>query len=79
MAAHEHDISLATAKSSSTIVEGMKITLATPSASLTPSTVTAMAGLAQGGAIQVSPSVTSAISAMLIKAAEYGNVSSAAR
>jgi hypothetical protein len=76
MAAHEHDISLATAKSSSTIVEGMKITLATPSASLTPSTVTAMAGLAQGGAIQVSPSVTSAISAMLIKAAEYGNVSS---
>jgi hypothetical protein len=67
---------LATAKSTRTVIEGMKATLATPAASLTPATITAMAGLALGGAIQLAPTVTSAISAMLSKAAEYGNIAS---
>ena len=81
----EHDISLVTAKSSGTVVENMKVALATASAAITPATVTAIAGLAQGGAIQIAPSVTAAITAMQAHAlniassipelsAELGNV-----
>lgn len=81
----EHDISLVTAKASNTVVENMKVALATASAAITPATVTAMAGLAQGGAIQIAPSVTAAIAGMQAHAfslassipelsAELGNV-----
>jgi hypothetical protein len=42
----------------------MKVALATASAAITPATLTAMVGMAKGGALQVAPVVTKAISAM---------------
>lgn len=57
----EHDISLVTAQAGSVIAEGNKVTLGTASAALTPSTITAIAGLAKGGALQVAPAVNEAI------------------
>ena len=60
----EHDISLVTSKAGSVISENMKVSLATAAGSLTPSTITAMVGIAQGTALQLAPSVQSAISGL---------------
>ena len=69
----EHDINLVTAKASSIVQENLKSSLATPAAAITPSTVTAMAGMMQGGALQVHESVGTALSGMATKAAEFAN------
>ena len=65
--ASEHDITLVTAKSSAVIIEGMKTSLATASGAITPATLTAMVGLAQGGALKIAPAVTDALAAMSSK------------
>lgn len=72
----EHDISLVTAKASGVVAENLKLSLATPSASITPATITAMVGLAKGKALQIAPSVTSALSGMSNAITKYGNVAS---
>lgn len=69
----EHDISLVTAKASSVVLENLKPSLATPAGAITPATLTAMAGLAAGGALQIAPAVTSTISGMLAKAVTFAN------
>lgn len=60
----EHDISLVTAKASSVVIEGMKASLATPAGGMTPATITAMVGIAKGEALQIAPSVTTAMSVL---------------
>ena len=60
----EHDISLVTAKAGSVIAENLKLSLATPAGALTPSTITAMVGIAQGTALQLAPSVQSAVAGL---------------
>lgn len=67
----EHDITLVTAKAGSVIAENMKVSLATASGGVTPATLTAMVGIAQGGAVNIAPSVTTAISSMNAKAEEW--------
>lgn len=69
----DKDHNLVTSKASSVIAQNLKVTLATPAGAITPATLTAMAGLAKGGALQVAPSVTNAISLMGTKAAELAN------
>lgn len=54
----EKDHSLVTAKAGSVIAEGLKLSLATPAASLTPSTITAMVGIHSGEALQLAPDVS---------------------
>jgi hypothetical protein len=49
---------LVTSKAGSVVAEGLKLTLATPAASLTPSTITAMVGIHSGQALQMAPDVT---------------------
>lgn len=56
--AAEKDHSLVTAKASSVVAEGLKLSLATPAASLTPSTITAMVGIHSGQALQMAPDVS---------------------
>ena len=70
----EHDISLVTAKAGSVVLENLKPSLATPAGALTPATLTAMAGLAKGGALQIAPIIGTTISGLQAKAALYGNV-----
>jgi len=53
----EHDISLVTAKAGSVIAENLKLSLATPGGGLTPSTITAMVGIARGEALTMAPDV----------------------
>lgn len=60
----EHDISLVTAKAGSVIAENMKVSLATASGALTPSTITAMVGITQGTALQLAPSVQTAVASL---------------
>jgi hypothetical protein len=57
----EHDISLVTAKSSNTVIESMKVALATASAAITPATLTAMVGIKEGSALALPKSVTDAM------------------
>ena len=57
----EHDISLVTAKAGSVIAENMKVSLATASGALTPSTITAMVGIHNGTALKLPQSVTDAV------------------
>jgi len=52
---------IVTAKSASVIAENLKLALATPSGSITPSTITAMVGINQGSALQPSADVISAV------------------
>jgi len=73
----EKDHNLVTSKASSVITQNLKVTLATPAGSITPATITAMAGLAKGGALQVAPSVTGAISAMGTAASNFANTNPA--
>lgn len=61
--------SIVTNKANSVIAEGLKQSLSIPSKSITPSTLMAMAGLAQGKALQIAPKVTDTLSAMQSKAA----------
>jgi hypothetical protein len=49
---------LVTSKAGSVVAEGLKLSLATPAASLTPSTITAMVGIHSGQALQMAPDVT---------------------
>lgn len=58
----EHDISLVTSKAGSVIAENLKVSIATPAGALTPATLTAMVGIAQGTALQLSPTVTKLMS-----------------
>jgi hypothetical protein len=60
----EHDISLVTSKASSTVVESMKVALATASAAITPATLTAMVGIKDGSALALPASVTGAMSSL---------------
>ncbi len=60
----EHDISLVTAKAGSVVAENMKVSLATAAGALTPSTITAMVGIAKGEALTLAPTVTGAMSNM---------------
>jgi len=53
---------LVTSKSASTIVNNLKVTLATPAAGLTPSTFTAMIGINQGSALQIAAPVQDTLS-----------------
>jgi hypothetical protein len=57
----EKDHSLVTAKAGSVVAEGLKLSLATPAASLTPSTITAMVGIHSGQALQMAPDVTAVV------------------
>lgn len=66
----EKDHSLVTAKAGSVIAENLRLSLATPAGSLTPSTITAMAGIANGQALDLAPKVKEAMSAMDTKIAE---------
>jgi hypothetical protein len=52
---------LVDSKAATSIVEGLKITLATPSKSLTPSVLTALVGISNGHAFQVAPAAQSAV------------------
>lgn len=65
----DKDHSLVTAKAGSVIAENLRVTLATPASSITPSTITAMVGIANGEALDLAPSVKSAMSALSAKAA----------
>jgi hypothetical protein len=53
---------LVTSKSATSIIEGLKATLATPAPSLTPSTFTAMIGINQGSALQLAAPVQATMS-----------------
>lgn len=66
----EHDINLVTSKASSVVAQNLKLSLATPAGAITPATITAMAGMAKGGALQVAPAVTSAIAKIQAVAAD---------
>ena len=55
-------------KANSVVAEGLKQSLSIPSKAITPSTLMAMAGLAQGGALQIVPKVTDTLTAMRNKA-----------
>ena len=57
----EHDDTLVTSKAGTVVAENLKLSLATASGSITPSTVTAMVGVNQGSALQLSPDVTAAM------------------
>jgi len=48
---------LVSAKSATSVTEGLNVTLATPSSGLTPSTFTAMLGINQGSALQIAQPV----------------------
>jgi hypothetical protein len=63
----EHDINLVTAKAGSVVAENLKLSLATASGSLTPSTITAMVGINQGSALQLAPDVQNVISSVNTK------------
>lgn len=65
---------LVTSKSATTIVENLKVTLATPAAALTPSTFTAMIGISQGSALSLAAPVQST----LAKLAEVAGSNSSA-
>jgi hypothetical protein len=65
--------SIVTSKASGIVSENFKPSYAVPSAALTPATITAMVGLAKGGALQVAPTVTTALSDMASKATAFGN------
>ncbi len=60
----EKDYSLVTSKAGSVVAENLKLSLATPAGSITPSTLTAMAGIAQGAALDLAPTVKNAMIAM---------------
>lgn len=68
---------LVTAKASSVIIEGMKTTLATAAGSITPATLTAMVGLAQGGALRIAPVIGTTLSAMAAKITELTTANTA--
>lgn len=74
----EHDISLVTTKSATTIIENNTVSLATPSGGLTPSTITAMVGISQGLALQLAPDVQSVMSALAATAASNSSANVAA-
>ena len=65
--------SIVTSKAAGIISENFKPSYAIPASALTPSTLTAMVGLARGSALKVPDSVTGAISDMASKAALFGN------
>jgi len=73
----EHDISLVTSKAGAVVAENLKLSLATPSASLTPATFTAMIGINQGSALTLSNSVQVAMSNLTGIAANTGGIYSA--
>jgi hypothetical protein len=60
----EKDYSLVTSKAGSVVAENLKLSLATPAGSITPSTLTAMAGIAKGEALDLAPTVKNAMSAI---------------
>jgi hypothetical protein len=55
---------IVTDKAKSVISEGLKNNISIPAGAITPATLTAMVGLAQGGALQIPQSVTDTMSAM---------------
>jgi hypothetical protein len=57
----EKDYSLVTAKAGSVVAENLRLSLATPSGSITPATLTAMVGIAKGEALTLAPTVTGAM------------------
>lgn len=71
---------LVTSKSATTIVDNLKVTLATPAAALTPSTFTAMIGISQGSALSLAAPVQNALSKLsdIASSNSSANVSAAA-
>lgn len=65
----EKDINLVTDNASSVITEFHRVAYGIPASSITPSTVTAMVGIAKGEALDLAPKVKSAMSALSAKAA----------
>ena len=51
---------IASARSMTTVADGQYVAIGTPKAAITPATLTAMVGMAQGGgaAIDIAPKVT---------------------
>lgn len=64
---------IASARNTASISEGQYNTVGLPANAITPATITAMMGLAQGGALQVNPVIGSAISTMTQYAATLAN------
>jgi hypothetical protein len=60
----EHDISLVTSQAGSIIGQGLQVSLGSSGGGSSPSTLVAMAGMAQGGALQIHPNVTTAMNKM---------------
>ena len=69
---------LVTSKSSSTLINGLKVTLATPGSGLTPSTFTAMIGINQGSALQLAAPVQATLSQLANIAASNSSANTAA-
>lgn len=66
----EHDINLVTSKATGVVSEHFKLSYATPASSLTPNTLTAIAGMGENKALKKAPTVEAALAGMLSKAAE---------
>jgi hypothetical protein len=60
----EHDITLVTSQASTVVAENLKVTLGQARASMTPATVQAMVGIAQGTALKIHPNVTATMAAL---------------
>ena len=69
---------LVTSKSATSIVEGLKTTLATPASSLTPATFTAMIGINQGSAFQLAAPVQDTINQLTSIASSNSSANTAA-
>lgn len=57
----EHDDNLVTSQAGSVIAENQYVTLGTASGSITPSTITAMVGIANNASLQIAPAATEAL------------------
>lgn len=66
----DKDHSLVTNKAGSVIAENLKVTLATPAGAITPSTLTAMVGIAKNEALVAGPKVQAALQSMALKSSE---------
>jgi hypothetical protein len=64
-----YNTSIVTDRAKTIIDENLRPSLSIPANSLTPSTITAIAGMAKGGALRVAPSVTEAITKIQASAA----------
>lgn len=77
MAGENTAFPVVTTKAGSIIGEGLKLSLATPGGGLTPSTITAMVGIAQGQALELAPEVQTVMSKLSAASANVGGAYSA--